>query len=281
MCGGIKREAAAVSTTPRLVSPAICSTARPSRAPTRVGQMARSDHVEEFRQLHNSSSIACYSTRPVTQELDDTRRGRVAGMATGSGDALEERVARLRELLASDPDDALSWFSLGRALLELGPARGGAGAAAPRARARPRLHRGAARPRPRAARVGRGGRGRARARGGLPRSPRPRGDLQTAREMRVFLRRARSAQGLATRSRGGAARAARAGRERGRRARREAHALYRRGFDHFANGRCDEAIALFREAIALEPGLAIAWNGSRSPSARRTSSTPRSRPAAA
>jgi tetratricopeptide (TPR) repeat protein len=41
----------------------------------------------------------------------------------------------------------------------------------------------------------------------------------------------------------------------------EAHALYRRGFDHFANDRCDEAIALFREAIDLDPGLAIAWNG--------------------
>lgn len=41
----------------------------------------------------------------------------------------------------------------------------------------------------------------------------------------------------------------------------EAHALYRRGFDHFANDRCDEAIALFGEAIEKEPGLAIAWNG--------------------
>ena len=34
--------------------------------------------------------------------------------------ALEQRAARLRELIARDESDATSWFSLGRALLELG-----------------------------------------------------------------------------------------------------------------------------------------------------------------
>ena len=41
----------------------------------------------------------------------------------------------------------------------------------------------------------------------------------------------------------------------------EAHALYRRGFDHFAHDRFAQAIPLFHEAIAKDPGLAIAWNG--------------------
>jgi len=37
--------------------------------------------------------------------------------------------------------------------------------------------------------------------------------------------------------------------------------LYRRGFARFADGEIDEAIALYRESIAADPGLAIAWNG--------------------
>ena len=41
----------------------------------------------------------------------------------------------------------------------------------------------------------------------------------------------------------------------------EAKALYKRGFDAFANDRHDEAIALYEQALALDPELAIAWNG--------------------
>ena len=33
--------------------------------------------------------------------------------------ALEERIARMREILEKDPDDATLWFTLGRTLLEL------------------------------------------------------------------------------------------------------------------------------------------------------------------
>ncbi len=40
-------------------------------------------------------------------------------MPKGDPALLEERVARLRELLEKDPDDAAGWFGLGRALLEL------------------------------------------------------------------------------------------------------------------------------------------------------------------
>jgi tetratricopeptide (TPR) repeat protein len=34
-----------------------------------------------------------------------------------------------------------------------------------------------------------------------------------------------------------------------------------RGFEHFANDRHDEAIALYEQALAVDPELAIAWNG--------------------
>jgi protein O-GlcNAc transferase len=41
----------------------------------------------------------------------------------------------------------------------------------------------------------------------------------------------------------------------------DAKSIYKQGFLKFADGEVDEAIALYREAIAAEPGLAIAWNG--------------------
>jgi len=41
----------------------------------------------------------------------------------------------------------------------------------------------------------------------------------------------------------------------------DARALYREGFQHFANDRFDEAVAKYREALEADPELAIAWNG--------------------
>ena len=41
----------------------------------------------------------------------------------------------------------------------------------------------------------------------------------------------------------------------------DARALYREGFQHFAEDRIDEAIDCYRRAVEAEPGLAIAWNG--------------------
>jgi len=41
----------------------------------------------------------------------------------------------------------------------------------------------------------------------------------------------------------------------------DARTLYREGFQHYANDDLDEAIACYERAIALEPELAIAWNG--------------------
>ena len=41
----------------------------------------------------------------------------------------------------------------------------------------------------------------------------------------------------------------------------DARAIYKEGFDHFVNGRLEEAIASYRKSIEIDPGLAIAWNG--------------------
>ena len=41
----------------------------------------------------------------------------------------------------------------------------------------------------------------------------------------------------------------------------DARTLQREAFGHFAAGRIDEAVAGYRLALALDPALAIAWNG--------------------
>ena len=41
----------------------------------------------------------------------------------------------------------------------------------------------------------------------------------------------------------------------------DARTLQREAFAHFAAGRIDEAVAGYRRALALDPKLAIAWNG--------------------
>jgi Flp pilus assembly protein TadD len=41
----------------------------------------------------------------------------------------------------------------------------------------------------------------------------------------------------------------------------DARALYKQGFQHFANDRIDEAIVSYQEAVGADPELAIAWNG--------------------
>ena len=41
----------------------------------------------------------------------------------------------------------------------------------------------------------------------------------------------------------------------------EARAIYREGFQHFAQGRLEEAVACYRKAVDVDPELAIAWNG--------------------
>jgi tetratricopeptide (TPR) repeat protein len=41
----------------------------------------------------------------------------------------------------------------------------------------------------------------------------------------------------------------------------DARAVYKQGFAHFAKGEHAEAVRLYREAIAADGNLAIAWNG--------------------
>jgi tetratricopeptide (TPR) repeat protein len=41
----------------------------------------------------------------------------------------------------------------------------------------------------------------------------------------------------------------------------DARSLYRRGFEHFAQGELEEAISLYRRALGMDGELAIAWNG--------------------
>jgi tetratricopeptide (TPR) repeat protein len=172
---------------------------------------------------------------------------------------VEVRAARLRDLVQRDPDDPTTWFTLGRALLELSRwseavdafrhalARNPNYTAAHRDLGRALLEAGEVEE---AARVLRGALELARTSG----------DLQTGREMETFLGRAERTLGVPRTP--AAARPAPAAAPRAPRSESpEAKALYRRGFEHFANDRFDEAIALYEEALVLDPELAIAWNG--------------------
>ena len=187
-------------------------------------------------------------------------------MAKSDSPQLIERAERLRALLANDPNDATTWFGLGRTLFDLGqageaiePLRRATEldpeyTAAHRDLGRALLESGAASD---AARV-------------LQRAlevSKQTGDLQTGREVEVFLRRARRALGeerpaadtqqakapkpaptLPSAAVDGPASA-------------EARAAYKRGFQLFVDGRSNDAIAEYRIALESDPGLAIAWNG--------------------
>lgn len=173
-------------------------------------------------------------------------------------DALE-RAKRLRELLERDPDDATTWFTLGRALLELSRWDEAADAFRHALARNPRYtaaHRDLGRALLESGEVAEA----ARVLESALELARESGDLQTGREMETFLRRADRILGVPPRPA-----AARPAGPRPAAARRpenpEAKALYRRGFEHFANDRHDDAIALYREALAIDPELAIAWNG--------------------
>jgi Flp pilus assembly protein TadD len=41
----------------------------------------------------------------------------------------------------------------------------------------------------------------------------------------------------------------------------EARTHYKAGIDHFAHGRTAEAVECYRKALALNEGMAMAWNG--------------------
>jgi len=184
-------------------------------------------------------------------------------MARPDPQALEERAEKLRALLERDPDDATTWFGLARTLLELErpgeaivPLRRAIAVdpgytAAHRDLGRALLESGAVEE---AGLVLEGGRALAQ----------QNGDLQTGREIEVLLRRA--AQALGEKPPAAQRKPGRVGERLGSagvspEATAEARTLYRRGFQHFANDRFDEALELFRESLEVDPRLSIAWNG--------------------
>ena len=175
---------------------------------------------------------------------------------------LEERVDRLRALLEDEPDDAMSWFGLGRALLELDRANE---AIVPfrRATAVDPSYTAAHRDLGRALLdCGQALAAREALQAAADLADHT-GDLQTGNEARVFLRRAQRALGEsapepaaddAPKARRSLAESASAGRS-------PAHPLYKEGFEHFANDRLAPAIEVFQRAIEVDPDFAIAWNG--------------------
>jgi tetratricopeptide (TPR) repeat protein len=180
---------------------------------------------------------------------------------SASAGQLEQRASKLRDLLARDPQDATSWFGLGRALLELSRADE---AVEPfrRAVAIDPEYTAAQRDLGRALLETGDAEGARRACLRAARLADTTGDLQTGNEARVFLRRAERTLGIErAEPEASAPRARRALAKSASQGVSAAHAIYKRGFDHFANDRTAEAIELYREAIDLDPDLAIAWNG--------------------
>jgi tetratricopeptide (TPR) repeat protein len=178
-------------------------------------------------------------------------------MAQPDAAEVEDRVAKLRVLLDRDPDDPTSWFTLGRALLDLSRWREAIDAFHHALARNPRYtaaHRDLGRALLEAGEVAESARV---LRSALPLA-RESGDLQTGREMETFLRRAEKILGVPADTAPARAPAA----ERAARVENaDAKALYRRGFEHFANDRHDQAIALYQQALQIDPDLAIAWNG--------------------
>ncbi len=186
--------------------------------------------------------------------------GSLAGTMRGEAPGLEERAARMREILARDRADEVTWFGLGQTLLALGHAEEAVEALREAVRLKPAYtaaHRdlgralieagqcdAAAAVLDHAARVAEDTR-----------------DLQTGREIAVLRRRIeRTAPPGAEPADTTGARPADAARPAGAGS-LEARQLARDALRHLANDRHERAIALYERATRLDPSLALAWNG--------------------
>jgi tetratricopeptide (TPR) repeat protein len=171
------------------------------------------------------------------------------------------RAAKLRELAERDPADAATWFALGRTQLELEQSEEAADAFRRAIEANPdytAAHRDLGRA---LLALGRAEEAAGVLAGALDIADRN-GDLQTRREMEVFLGRAEKALGREAPPRAPRPSGPAPDREvPARSADPEARRIAKQAFEHFANGRLDEAIEGYRRALAIDPGLAIAWNG--------------------
>jgi len=174
--------------------------------------------------------------------------------------ALEERAARMRELLARDRADEATWFGLGQTLLALGRAAEAVEALREAVRLRPSYtaaHRDLGRALLDAGRADEAERVLERA----ARVAEETRDLQTGREIAVLLRRigrgdAPPEAGPRSEAAGGAS-----GERADERARLAALQLAREALRQLANGRNERAVALYERAVEADPGLALAWNG--------------------
>ena len=184
---------------------------------------------------------------------------------------LEERAARMRELLARDHADEVVWFGLGQTLLALGRPAEAVDPLREAVRLRPdytAAHRDLGRALLEAGRAGEAAHVLERA-AGVAEETR---DLQTGREIAVLLRKAAKPQA----SEGGrpqdrAAKpceeAAGAGSDADPRGRSAAAAslparqLAREALRQLGNDRVERAIALYERALEADPDLALAWNG--------------------
>jgi len=176
---------------------------------------------------------------------------------------LEARAAKVREILAREPEDATLWFTLGRTLQELGrpdqaiPAfRRAIGvdsrySAAYRDLGRVLMEAGAFEE------------ALAMLEAGISPAEEA-GDLQTLREIESFLQRCQRTLGRESdRARDRRVAPGRRLESSGESAETTAQArrIYREGFEHFANDRFEAAVERFERAIEIDPKLAIAWNG--------------------
>ena len=177
-------------------------------------------------------------------------------MRTASA-GLEERAERMREILARDRADEVTWFGLGQTLLALGRAAEAAEALREAVQLRPTYtaaHRDLGRALLEAGRAEEAAAVLERA-AQIAEETR---DLQTGREIAVLLGRiGRAAPPGAAQAETGETRPAQAS----GRGSLEARQLAREALRQLANDRFERAIALYERATRADPALALAWNG--------------------